>query len=157
MAYTPCNDHWRANVLIYGQWVWYEKPDVTPLSNKCRPRISAIFGGANNLTNNALQNRQDLSRLKAVTSHFMWPFFSCNSQIFYEIMSMLFTAPQVPLAPAISRKWRPLTTLNGEKKEDGLRLFCTSFSDASPTIQPLLKFPGASSLKRNPKIGPTLF
>ena len=23
VAYTPCNDHWRANVLICGQWVWY--------------------------------------------------------------------------------------------------------------------------------------
>ena len=23
VAYTPCNDHWRANVLICGQSVWY--------------------------------------------------------------------------------------------------------------------------------------
>ena len=26
VAYTPCNDHWRANVLICGQWVWYGTP-----------------------------------------------------------------------------------------------------------------------------------
>ena len=24
VAYHPCNDHWRANVLICEQWVWYE-------------------------------------------------------------------------------------------------------------------------------------
>ena len=24
VAYTPYSDHWRANVLICGQWVWYE-------------------------------------------------------------------------------------------------------------------------------------
>ena len=24
VAYTPCNDLWKANVLICGQWVWYE-------------------------------------------------------------------------------------------------------------------------------------
>ena len=23
VAYTACNDHWRANVVICGQWVWY--------------------------------------------------------------------------------------------------------------------------------------
>ena len=26
VACTPCNDHWRANVLICGQWVWCGRP-----------------------------------------------------------------------------------------------------------------------------------
>ena len=31
VACTPCNDHWRANVLICGQWVWYAQSKLDDL------------------------------------------------------------------------------------------------------------------------------